>query len=209
MASKEPTTKKMAKEETAPIRKGKTAGKAAAVKKAPKKKAAPRKKQARSEASVVAPQKLKVSPEIKKTRVAAEPREQSIKKERYFEGIGRRKTAVARVRLFTKGDREFLVNAKPLTAYFPLFFLQEVAAAALKKMKVQDKFRIVVHTRGGGIHAQAEAIRHGSARALVAFNLEFRKRLKRAGYLRRDSREVERKKPGLKKARRAPQWAKR
>lgn len=127
----------------------------------------------------------------------------------YYEGVGRRKRAVARVRLFTKGEKEFAVNGKAYTKYFPTAELQFIADGALRKMKVGDKFMVVSKVKGGGISAQAEAVRHGIARALVKFNLDFRKRLKKAGYLRRDPREVERKKFGLKKARRAPQWAKR
>jgi len=84
-----------------------------------------------------------------------------------------------------------------------------LASAALNRMKVMDKFRAVIRVSGGGLHSQAEAVRHATARALVEFNPDFRKRLKRAGFLTRDSRMVERKKYGLKKARRAPQWAKR
>jgi len=76
-------------------------------------------------------------------------------------------------------------------------------------MNSGEKFRVSAHVNGGGIHAQAEAIRHGMSRALILFNADFRKRLKRAGYLTRDSRMKERKKFGLKKARRAPQWGKR
>lgn len=131
------------------------------------------------------------------------------KSDRYFEGIGRRKTASARVRLYTRGDRNFVVNGRDVNSYFPVSYLSESARAALTRMNVQEKFRIVVKVNGGGMNSQAEAIRLGSARALLKFNPEFRKRLKKAGFLTRDSRKVERKKPGLKKARRAPQWRKR
>ncbi len=131
------------------------------------------------------------------------------KPERYFEATGRRKTSVARVRLFTRGEKVFLVNEKPFDAYFPTFELQQIVKAALEKMKCLDKFRILVKAMGGGIHSQAEAVRHGISRALVEFNPDFKKRLKRAGYLTRDSRMRERKKFGLKRARRAPQWSKR
>jgi len=96
-----------------------------------------------------------------------------------------------------------------LESYFPTFELQQIAKAALEKMKCLDKFRILAKVKGGGLHSQAEAIRHGIARALVLFNPDFRKRLKNAGYLIRDSRMRERKKFGLKRARRAPQWQKR
>lgn len=133
----------------------------------------------------------------------------SSKPDRYFEAIGRRKTAVARVRLFTRGDKVFLINNKPYQEYFPLEEYQQLATSSMRKMKCLDKFRVQVIVRGGGSHAQAEAIRHGTARVLVDFNNNFRKRLRKAGYLTRDPRMRERKKFGLKRARKAPQWAKR
>jgi small subunit ribosomal protein S9 len=133
----------------------------------------------------------------------------AVKSERYWEAIGRRKTAVARVRIFTKGEKTFLINEKPYNIYFPILELQQIARAALEKMKCLNKFRVSVIVKGGGLHAQAEAIRHGTARALVLFNPYFRKRLKKAGFLTRDPRMRERKKFGLKRARRAPQWQKR
>jgi len=129
--------------------------------------------------------------------------------ERYFGGVGRRKTAIARVKLYTRGDRDMTVNERPIKGYFSTPALLDLAQSALRTMNVEEKFRVVVRVRGGGMRAQAEAMRHGSARALLEFNPEFRKRLKRAGYLTRDSRMVERKKPGKKKARRSPQWSKR
>ena len=101
------------------------------------------------------------------------------------------------------------VNGRTVERYFPTPALRESAQAALMKMNVEEKFRLVAVIRGGGLSAQAEALRHGTARALLQFNPDFRKRLKRAGYLTRDPRMVERKKPGKKKARRSPQWAKR
>ena len=131
------------------------------------------------------------------------------KPDRYFEAIGRRKTAVARVRLFTRGEKEFLVNNKPYQEYFTLVEDQQTATASMKKMKCLDKFKITSIVKGGGRHAQAEAVRHGTARVLVDFNNNFRKRLRKAGYLTRDPRMRERKKFGLKRARKAPQWAKR
>ena len=131
------------------------------------------------------------------------------KAERYWEAVGRRKKSVARVRLFTKGDREFLINNKPFQDYFPTLELQQIASAALEKMNVLEKLRISIKVKGGGCHSQAEAVRHAIARALVKFNQNFRRRLKKAGYLTRDPRMRERKKFGLKRARRAPQWSKR
>jgi len=139
---------------------------------------------------------------VEKPEAAAKP-------VKYLEGLGRRKTAVAQVRLFTLGEKTFLVNGKPIGIYFPAFELQQVAKSALEKMNCLDKFGISVKVKGGGFSAQVEAIRHGIARALVLFNPDFRKRLKKAGFLTRDSRMRERKKFGLKRARRAPQWSKR
>lgn len=134
--------------------------------------------------------------------------EKAKKSDRYFEGVGRRKTAVARVRMYTKpGD--IVVNEKPYHAYFPTLDVQHIVEDALQKMKLLGRFRVSVRVKGGGPHSQAEAVRHGLARALIIFNADFRKRLKRAGFLRRDPRAKERKKFGLKRARRAPQWQKR
>jgi len=141
--------------------------------------------------------------------IAAKIKEESGKPEHYFEAIGRRKTAVARIRLFTRGNKEFLVNNKPYQEYFPLSEDQQTAVSSMKKMKCLDKFMVTVIVKGGGRHAQAEAIRHGTARVLVDFNQNFRKRLRKAGFLTRDPRMRERKKFGLKRARRAPQWSKR
>lgn len=156
----------------------------------------------------------KKSKEAKEIKIAKEAKEApelkvELRPERYWEGLGRRKTAVARVRLFTRGDKGILVNGKPSGVYFQTNEMRQIAEDALKKMKAQERFRVSVKASGGGLRAQAEAVRHGTARALMKFNPDFRKRLKRAGFLTRDPRMVERKKFGLKKARRAPQWAKR
>ena len=96
-----------------------------------------------------------------------------------------------------------------MNEYLPTKFLREMALASLKEMKTENKFKVSVVVKGGGISSQSEAIRHGIARALVDYNPEFRKKLKKAGYLTRDSRMRERKKFGLKRARKAPQWSKR
>ncbi len=130
-------------------------------------------------------------------------------KDKYLEAVGRRKTSVARVRFYAKGDKGFIVNEKPYDKYFTTHDLQETSIAPLKKMKCDDKFRVTVKVTGGGVNSQAEAVRHGISRALVIFNPEFKKRLRRAGFLTRDPRQRERKKFGLKRARRAPQWKKR
>jgi small subunit ribosomal protein S9 len=129
--------------------------------------------------------------------------------DRYFEGTGRRKTSVARVRLYTKGDKDILVNDVDYKEYFKIADHQSIILDSLEKMKSMGRFRVVASVKGGGVHSQAEAIRHGIARALVLFNPDYRKRLRKANFLTRDSRMKERKKFGLKRARKAPQWSKR
>ncbi|MDO8558098.1 MAG: 30S ribosomal protein S9 [bacterium] len=137
------------------------------------------------------------------------------KPEKYFEGLGRRKRATARVRLYTSNPQNSAeagnieVEGKPYKTYFPGERLFLIVEDPLKKLKSMNRFRATVRVAGGGTHAQAEAVRHGLSRALTLFDQNFRKRLKRAGFLKRDPREKERKKYGLKKARRRPQWAKR
>jgi small subunit ribosomal protein S9 len=131
------------------------------------------------------------------------------KNNKYFEEVGKRKTAKARVRLFTRGEKAFIVNDKTYKEYFPTLDLQKIASASLDKMKLLERFRIQAIVRGGGTRAQAEAVRHAIAKILVQVNPIFRKRLKKHGFLTRDSRMRERKKFGLKRARRAPQWKKR
>ncbi len=129
-------------------------------------------------------------------------------KSRYIEAVGRRKTSTARVRLFTQGKKGIIVNGKLYTEYFPKF-LHKTIEDSLEKLKCLGKFGATVVVKGGGPTGQAEAVRHGLARTLVVLNPYFRKRLKKSGYLTRDPRMRERKKPGLKRARRAPQWSKR
>ena len=137
------------------------------------------------------------------------------KAEKYFEAVGRRKTAVARVRIYpvafdakTKKGERLIVNDKNFRSYFPLKKQQEIAIAPFKTLALKN-FEVGVKTGGGGLNAQAEAIRLGISRALVLFNLEWRPRLKTMGFLRRDPRMVERKKYGFRKARRPQQWRKR
>ncbi len=128
---------------------------------------------------------------------------------KYIEGIGRRKTAVARVRITEASKNTYSVNEREIDAYFPTDELQSVVTDALGGEDVKVKFSISAKVAGGGVHAQAEAVRHGIARALVAFDEELRKALKKAGFLKRDPRMKERKKFGLRGARRRPQWSKR
>ncbi len=134
------------------------------------------------------------------------------KSERYIEAVGRRKTAVARVRI-TKGGKkkEIIINGKPYETYFPILRYQQSIVKPLEVAN-EDGIAVSVVVRGGGISMQSEAVQLGVARALLALSensKEMRARLRNAQLLTRDSRKVERKKPGLKKARRAPQWAKR
>ena len=128
---------------------------------------------------------------------------------RYLEAVGRRKTSIARVRLFASKTTTISVNEKPLAKYFPTKELQDIAIESLKELKISEHFAISVKVKGGGSHSQAEAIRHGLARTLVAYDADSRKILKPAGFLKRDPRAKERRKFGLKKARKAPQWSKR
>ena len=127
----------------------------------------------------------------------------------YFRAIGRRKTATAVVRLYKASKTSYSINGKELEEYFPTPELKKIVRGAFETSTPSEKFEIVVTTKGGGSHAQAEAVRHGISRALVLFDTELRSLLKKAKMLKRDPRQVERKKPGLKKARKSPQWSKR
>jgi small subunit ribosomal protein S9 len=171
-------------------------------------KSAAAKKKTKKEKIIPRKAKKKVK-KVEKVEKVVEKKPEEAKPERFWEGLGRRKTAIARVRLFTRGEKAFLVNGKPFDFYFSTLELQQTAQAALEKMKCLDNFRVLAKVKGSGLHAQAEAIRHGISRALVKFNIDFQKRLRKVGYLTRDSRMRERKKFGLKRARRAPQWQKR
>lgn len=141
-----------------------------------------------------------------KTKKSAEKPEVT---ERYIEAVGRRKTSTARVRITPGTKGRFVVNDKDAQKYFVTKELQKIVQDAFAKTKTKAKFDISVHVKSGGIHSQAEAVRHGIARALVKFDEELRSNLKKAGYLKRDPRMKERRKFGLKKARKAPQWSKR
>lgn len=148
-----------------------------------------------------------------KSTVKQKPKKEKVavktQKAKYFEGVGRRKTAIARVRLISHKGEGFLVNEKALEKYFPVPELQKIVLSPLDLTEHLSQFSVSVRVKGGGMNSQAEAVRHGIARALVLFNAELRKKLKDADFLKRDPRMRERKKFGLKRARRAPQWAKR
>ncbi len=128
---------------------------------------------------------------------------------RYIETVGRRKTSVARVRLTEASKMSYSVNDKELAVYFPTADLQRVATESFSVVKPASKFKVTVVVKGGGVSSQAVAMRHGIARALTEYDKEHRGTLKKEGHLKRDPRAKERRKFGLKKARKAPQWSKR
>lgn len=128
---------------------------------------------------------------------------------KYYEAVGRRKTAVARVRVWPLDNKqEIMVNDKDFTAYFPVKEMQDVFTEPLAKSETKS-YKISIKVFGGGLRAQAYAVRHGLSRALILMYPESKTILKAFGFLTRDPRMKERKKPGLKGARRAPQWSKR
>lgn len=127
---------------------------------------------------------------------------------KYFYAVGRRKSAVAQVRLFV-APGESTINGKPLTQYVNRGDLFTAIYAPVKVAGLSDRVRFEIKVEGGGESAQAQAIAHGIARALVESSEDLRKALRGAGLLTRDARKVERKKPGLHKARKASQWSKR
>ncbi len=131
------------------------------------------------------------------------------KKKVQFWGTGRRKKAIARVRLIPAGDGTITVNGKTLDQYFGLDTLKFIVRQPLELLGITAKYDVIVNVVGGGFTGQAGAIRHGIARALLEAEPESRAALKKEGFLTRDSRMKERKKYGLKKARRAPQFSKR
>ena len=130
-------------------------------------------------------------------------------KKKYFYGTGRRKSSVARVRVYENGTGTITINGRDINEYFGLDTLKLVVNQPLVTTATVGKFDIVVTVAGGGVSGQAGAIRHGISRALTLLNPEFRPALKAAGFLTRDPRMKERKKYGLKAARRAPQFSKR
>ena len=133
----------------------------------------------------------------------------NVKKKIQFWGTGRRKKAIARVRLIPGGNGTIVINDRAFEDYFPQGTLQYIVKQPLALLEVEGKYDVMVNVVGGGYTGQAGAIRHGIARALLQAEPETRAALKKAGFLTRDSRMKERKKYGLKKARRAPQFSKR
>lgn len=151
--------------------------------------------------------------------IAADGMEENEKgPEKYYEAIGRRKEATARVRVLTKKSTDkqasenkaiIMVNDQPYFEYFKHAKLQGIIESPLKKLKSLNRFKATVMVQGGGMAGQADAIKFGLSRALVLFDINFSKKLRKAGFLTRDARVKERRKYGLKKARKSPQWAKR
>lgn len=128
---------------------------------------------------------------------------------RYIESVGRRKTAIARVRITEASKRVVIVNDKDFTVYFPTKELQAIVLSPLEAGELVNTYSVSIKVLGGGIHAQAEAVRHGLSRSLVKSEAPIKDALKKLDLLKRDPRAVERKKFGLKKARKAPTWSKR
>jgi small subunit ribosomal protein S9 len=129
--------------------------------------------------------------------------------EEYYEGLGRRKTSTARVRLHIGGGGTIVVNEKPVDEYFTRVGDVARLLEPLQITETEGRYDITVHVNGGGVTGQRDAVSLGIARALTKADPEFRLVLRREGYLTRDSRAKERKKPGLKRARKAPQYTKR
>jgi small subunit ribosomal protein S9 len=147
----------------------------------------------------------------KVSKASKEEVKESVFAGEYFYATGKRKTSVAQVRLYPAGKKEAktLVNGKDSDAYFGIYRLQTAVKAPLVSSGQEGKFNVSAKVTGGGISAQADAVQLGIARCLIKFDATLQKALKDLGFLTRDSRIVERKKPGHKKARKSPQWAKR
>lgn len=129
------------------------------------------------------------------------------KKERYIEATGRRKTSVARARITPSSKLSITINDREFEEFFPVGEYRKSILSVFEESG--DKFVVTVKVKGGGVSSQADAVRHGIARALVEYDKELRGKLKQKGFLKRDPRAKERRKFGLKKARKAPQWSKR
>ena len=127
----------------------------------------------------------------------------------YHYGTGKRKTAIARVRLYPDDPGPMIINGKPMEEYFNWSPWQVTINVPFHVTETVNKFRVVAKVTGGGVNAQAQAIRHGIARALVVYDADLKVTLRRHGLITRDSRIKESKKYGLKRARRAPQYTKR
>jgi len=230
---KEPAVKKTAAKPAAagkkaapkkPAAKPATAGKKAApkkpdaAKKPVAKPAAAKAKAGDKAAAKPAPEGKKPVVTSKKVKVKAKTKQRSAERRElrekrpdgYYYAVGRRKRAVAQTKLWPEQKKtEIMVNGKDYTAYFMVYEQREAVVAPLKAVGMDENSKIEVKVSGGGMRGQSEAIRLGVSRALLLINPEYRLTLKKLGFLKRDPREKERRKYGLKKARRAPQWSKR
>ena len=157
------------------------------------------------------PATKKVEKEVKEVAAKPATKGKTVKFAKFvqYTGTGRRKSSIARVRLVPNGKGKFVINDKNIDEYFGQGTLKQVAYQALVLTNTAEKFDVFVNVNGGGLTGQSGAIRHGIARALVKADETLRPELKKAGMLERDARKKERKKPGLKKARKAPQFRKR
>lgn len=188
--------------------------KATPVKKPAKKPAAAKKESAPKKTAAPAVAKTIVVKEKGRPSTLSKQKQRKLKIEdkfhgkRYHLGVGKRKSAVALVRLHEKGSGTVFINNKDVKTYFFGVLIEDALQALILTGK-EEAFDITAKVEGGGVSAQAEAVRHGIARALVEYDISLRIVLKKAGLLTRDARTKERKKPGLKRARRAPQWRKR
>lgn len=149
---------------------------------------------------------------VKKTRAKTKTEAEAktvTKRPKYIYAKGRRKTATAKVKLYPEGQGQFRINDRELGQYFGTLKHRNAAATPLAALGMEKQVDVEVRVAGGGLTGQAEAVRLGLARALVKHDPDSKTTLKKFGYLTRDARKKERKKPGLKRARRAPQWQKR
>lgn len=143
------------------------------------------------------------------TTATTKPKTTTKSTAKYVEAVGRRKTAIARVRATEASKNSFKINDRDLESYFGTIELQSIVNAPLNREGFVTKYAVSAKVVGGGTHAQAEAIRHGLSRIIVMQDAEQKSELKKMGYIRRDPRKKERKHFGLKKARKASQWSKR
>ena len=150
-------------------------------------------------------------PAAKKAKAAAEPKKAPAHEATgaYHYALGRRKSGTAQVRVYLKGSGKIVVNGKPMTEFFPVEDLQDAIMVPLKAVGMNETADVVAVTKGGGIRGQADAVKLGISRALLVHNPDLRATLKPLGVLTRDPREKERKKYGLKRARKAAQYTKR
>ena len=133
----------------------------------------------------------------------------SAAEQEYYYGTGKRKTSIAKVRLYLDDGGPTIVNGKPVDEYFGWQPWQDIIQDPFRATEMTNRFRVMVRVIGGGVHSQAQAIRHGVSRALVAYDPGLKAELRRHGFITRDARIKESKKYGLKRARRAPQYTKR